>query len=100
MANEVENARKNLEADLSDNPYILDDPMGYAITNRKLKEYFFICVIAGEDRVDCKDWLYHLYGGQTDEEKYKFALRVDMLVNALYDFYSYIQNIKRVRHTI
>ena len=35
MANEVENARKNLEADLSDNPYILDDPIGHAITYKK-----------------------------------------------------------------
>ena len=96
MANEVENARKNLEADLSDNPYILDDPMGHAITNRKIKEYFFICVIAGEDRINCKDWLYRLYGEQTDEEKNKLVFKVDMLVNALYDFYSYLQNIKKV----
>lgn len=96
MANEVENARKNLEADLSDNPYNLDDPMGHAITNRKIKEYFFACVIAGEERVNCKDWLYQLYGGQTDEEKYKFVLRVDMVVNTLYDFYSYLQKNKEV----
>ena len=90
MANEVENARKNLEADLSDNPYILDDPIGHAITYKKIKEYFFICVITGEDRVNCKDWLYRLYDEQTDEEKDKLVMRVDMLVNVLYDFYSYL----------
>ena len=94
MANEVENARKYLEADLSDNPYILEDPLGHANTNRKIKQYFFACVMSGEDIVNCKDWLYQLYGGQTDEEKYKFTLRVDMLVNTLYDFYSYIQKDK------
>lgn len=96
MVNEVENARKILEADLSDNPYILDDPIGYAITYRKIKDYSFACVIAGEDRVNCKDWLYQLYGGQTDEEKNKLVFKVDLLVNALYDFYSYLQNIKKV----
>ena len=43
MANEVENARKNLEADLSDNPYILDDPIGHAITYKKISLWVNQC---------------------------------------------------------
>lgn len=97
MVNEVENARKHLEADLSDNPYILDEPMGHAITYRKIQDYFFTCVIAGVDKVDCKDWLYHLYGAQTYEEKNKFVSRVDILVNALYDFYDYLRKKRGIR---
>lgn len=91
MMQDVERARKKLKADLADCPYTLDNPFGHAGTYRKIQDYLFTCVVENEDRVKCKDWLYKLYDAQTEYEKDKFVSKVDLLANALYDFYNYLQ---------
>ncbi len=93
MSKNIEETRKILEADLKDCPYILSDPLGHAITYQKIKNYLFTCVLTEEDRVNCKDWLYKLYEGQTDDEKARLQSRVDLLANGVYDFYEYIQRL-------
>ncbi len=95
MGKNVEETRRILEADLKDCPYILSDPLGHAITYQKIKDYLFTCVVTGEDRVNCKDWLYKLYDGQTDDEKAKLQSRVDLLANGVYDFYAYTQKLSQ-----
>ena len=87
----VENAMRMLEADLESYPPSLSDPIGDGRTYPKILKYLFACVVTGENRAECKDKLYKLYEEQTDDEKHKFVLKVDLLTNALYDFYAYIK---------
>lgn len=91
MGTNVEQCREILRADLEDCVYVLPDPIGNAGTYRKIQRYLFACVTGGEDRVECKDWLYKLYENQTDEESNSFKSKVDLLANALYDFFNYLQ---------
>ena len=85
-----------VESDLDDYPLSLADPIGDARAFRKIKNYLFACVISGEDRVECKDRLYKLYEAQTDDEKHSFVLRIDLLFNALYEFYEYAKKERRL----
>lgn len=93
----VNQTRKILEKDLENSPYVLQDPIGNAFTYKKILEYLYACVLAGEDKVDCKEWLYKLYEEQNDEEKYKFNSRIDLLADCLYKFCDYIKNTKNRR---
>ena len=86
----VESAKKSLEEDLNSYPQSLSDPIGFNGTKLKIKKYLYACVVEGEDRADCKDWLYNLYAEQADDEKGRFVSRIDLLANALYDFYEYL----------
>ena len=86
---EVEKARKMLERDLENYPLALHDPISDARTYRKIQQYLFSCIIAGKNRADSKDELYKVYETQTDEEKAIFTPKVDLLANALYNFYSF-----------
>lgn len=92
----VKSAKTLLVRDLEDYPLVLHDPIGDARTYLKIKQYVFTCITEKENLADCKDWLYKLYGAQTEGEKSVFISKIDLLVNALYDFYSYLQNIKKV----
>jgi hypothetical protein len=88
----VESAKKQLVSDLEDCPLVVHDPIGDARTYIKTKQYLFSCIVERKDRAESKDWLYKLYEEQTDDEKYLFVLKLDLLANALYDFYYYLQN--------
>ena len=88
----VDNAKKILKSDLESYPPVLDDPISDARTYRKILRYFFSCATEERNRADCKDWLYKLYDEQTDKEKDILTSKVDLLVNAIYDFYDYLKN--------
>ena len=90
----VKIAMKTLESDLENYPPALHNPIGDARTYRKILMYLFSCVIEGKDRAKCKDWLYQLYEKQTDDEQAILISKVDLLTNALYDFYDYLKNKK------
>lgn len=94
--NNVNSAKVLLVRDLEDNPYVLHDPISDARTYLKIRQYVYSCITEKENLADCKDWLYKLYDAQTEDEKSVFISKIDLLVNALYDFYSYLQNIKKV----
>lgn len=94
--NNVKNAKSLLVRDLEDYPLVLHDPVSDARTYLKIKQYVFTCITEKADLADCKDWLYKLYDAQTEDEKSVFISKIDLLVNALYDFYSYLQNVKKV----
>ena len=68
------------------------DPIGNAITYRKILDYVFICVEFGMSKSDIADWLYYLYKDQNDEEKYKFSSQIDLLIGAMIKFYAYIKH--------
>ena len=91
MGTTVEQCREILRADLEDYVHVLPDPIGNSGTYRKIQRYLFVCITEGKDRVECKDWLYKLYENQTDEESNRFKSKVDLLANALYDFFNYLQ---------
>ncbi len=82
---------KSLESDLESYPLTLHDPIGDARTYRKMKRYFFSCIVEGIDRAECKNWLYKLYQEQVDEEKEFFTSKVNLLTDALYEFYDYLK---------
>ena len=90
----VEIAMKALENDLKGYPIALCDPIGDARTYRKILRYLFSCVVERKERAECKDWLYKLYEEQTDDEKYILTSKVDLLANALFDFYDYLKTNK------
>jgi hypothetical protein len=92
----VKSAKTLLLRDLEDYPLVLHDPIGDARTYLKIKQYVFTCITEKVNVADCKDWLYKLYEEQTEVEKSVFIPKVDLLVNALYDFYSFLQNNKIV----
>lgn len=91
MNKDVEKVRRVLEDDLTDNPYILPDPIGSALTFRKIEKYLWVCMISGISKPDSVDWLYNLYREQTDDERIKFQQRIDLVANTLYDFFAYIK---------
>lgn len=92
----MKSAKTILVRDLEDYPLVLHDPISDARTYLKIKKYVFSCITEKVNLADCKDWLYILYDAQTEDEKSLFISKIDLLVNALYDFYSYLQNIKKV----
>lgn len=92
----VENAKNALESDLRNNPSALYDPTGDARAYRKILRYIFSCVVEETDRAECKDWLYKLYEKQTDDEKTVLTSNVDLLANALYNFYDYLKSNKAI----
>ena len=88
MNNAVEQARKMLESDLADNPYILlDGPLGHAVSYRKIQNYLFVCVTNNVSKADCVNWLYNLYIEQNEKQ---FRFMIDASANMLYDFYDYL----------
>ena len=87
----VNEAKKELEDDLNNNPHTLSVPLGHGVTRRKILKYVYICVLTGISKPDCVDWLYILYNQQNDKEKYDFKLIIDSVAGALYDFYDYLQ---------
>ena len=92
----VKSAKEILVRDLEDNPLVSHNPISDARTYHKIKQYVFSCITEKVNIADCKDWLYILYEAQEEDEKTVFKSRIDLLVNALYDFNSYLQNIKKV----
>lgn len=92
----VEDAMKALVCDLKDYPRALHDPIGDGRTYHKLLRYIFSCAVEGKDRAECKDWLYKLYEEQTEDEKFVFTSKVDLLANALYDFYDYLKTDRKI----
>ncbi len=88
----VENALSALKSDLGNASSVLHDPIGDARTYRKILRYIFSCVVEGTGRAECKDWLYKLYEKQNDDEKAIMTSKVDLLANALYDFYDYLKS--------
>lgn len=92
----VENEKNALEIDLGNTPSVLHDPIGDASTYRKILRYIFSCVVEGTGRSECKDWLYKLYEKQTEDEKVVLTSKVDLLANALYDFYDYLKSNKAI----
>lgn len=97
MDKEVEMAKKALEDDLANASYVLDDPLGHAITSRKIKQYLYVCVVAVVPKPDCVNWLYELYQDQTEDEKHKFQCIIDSMANALYGFYDYLKIKNKIR---
>lgn len=93
--NNVKSAKTLLVRDLEYYPLVLHDPISDARTYRKIKQYVFTCITEKEYLADCKDWLYKLYEAQKEDEKTVFISRIDLLVNALYDFYSYLQTSRK-----
>lgn len=86
----VEQAKRILEEDLKNAPYVLDDPLGHGITSGKIQKYMFTCVTKGVSKVDCVDWLYNLYNKQNDEQHCKFQSKIDTSASMLYEFYVYL----------
>ena len=90
----IDIAKKRIEDDLINHPSSLSDPIGDARTYNKILDYLFVSIEYQLSKADIADWLYHLYQEQNDDEKDKFANRVDLLIGALQKFYCYLQDIK------
>lgn len=95
MSKELENARKALNDDLKNAPYVLSNPLGHCVTCQKIHRYLFECVISNEKKSECVDWLYDLYKKQNEQEQHSFQLTIDSMAIALYDFYEYLKNSEK-----
>lgn len=92
MNRTIEEARNYLKDDLEDYPYVLSNPLGHSGTKRKILSYIFACLLGGETKPNCVDWLYQLYAKQTDNEKHNFQLVIDSIADAVYSFKEYLDN--------
>ena len=97
MSKEVETARKILVEDLKNAPHVLSSPLGHGVTQKKIHQYLFECVLGGVDKTNCCDWLYDLYKNQTDEEHDRFQLAVDSMAISLYEFHDFLRKYKRIQ---
>ena len=92
--NEVEFAKKVLEDDLRNNPYVLSAPLGHGVTSQKIYTYLYTCVLSNVSKDNCVDWLYDLYHEQSDDEKHMFKSIIDSVACALYGFIEHINKNK------
>ena len=93
----VEEAKERLKLDLQDLPNVFKDPIGDARTLHKLLDYIFVCILAGEPKSDCVDWLYNLCKDQNDNEREKFSSNIDLVANALYRFYDNLKKLNQIK---
>ena len=49
-----------------------------------------MCVKEGREKAEIADWLYDLYKEQNDEEKHLFSSRIDLVVEVLIKYNSYL----------
>lgn len=88
----INDARKALELDLESASYILNDgPFGHAVTNRKINHYLFTCVKEGEDKVDCRDWLFNLYEAMDEKHMFEFQCIIHAVTDALYEYDKFLR---------
>lgn len=57
MGKNEEQARKVLENEFNQNPYVLNNPLGKAVSNRKIYEYIASCIKDGLSCSECKEKL-------------------------------------------
>ena len=88
----ISDARKVLELDLQNAPYILNDgPLGHPGTDRKIYHYLFTCVQEGLDKVDCRDWLFELYHKLDDRHMDKFQTLIHEITDVLYEYDKFLK---------
>lgn len=80
---DIEAAKLTLENEVNDFPHTYGDPFGNAGSCRKLIDFLYVSIMSNEvSREDAKDWLFKLYDKQSQEEKWLFNRRVDVVMAA------------------
>ena len=88
----INDAREALEVDLESAPYILNDgPLGHAVTQRKIYYYLYTCVKEGEDKVNCRDWLFELYKAMDEKHMFEFQGIIHAVTDALYEYDKFLK---------
>ncbi len=90
----IKDAKLSLENEVKDYPYTYEDPFGNAGSYRKLMDFLYTSIMSDElSREAAKEWLFHLYDNQDEENKTLFQDRVDVVITA----FEYLKNHDKLK---